>query len=102
MDRIGRCPIRSTRYGIDRNLMAHTALVQQANESAVVIDGVLSRQLTPADFRQTGDDRLRVRWDDLAARLLQADRHLVRIKVWDRTGRIVYSNNPRQEGRRYP
>lgn len=82
--------------------MEHTALVQQADEVAVVIDSVLGRHLTKQDINGAGQPQERARWQGLAHRLLGADRHLVRIKVWDKSGRVVYSNNPAQVGKRFP
>lgn len=82
--------------------MERTALTQQANEVAVVLDGMLSRQLQPSDLRPSTHPADRTRWTALARRLLQADHHLVRLKVWDTRGRVVYSNNPRQIGRSFP
>jgi signal transduction histidine kinase len=82
--------------------MEHTALVQQADEIGVVITSDLGRHLTPADLRVSGRPGIPARWRNLATTLLAADRHLVRIKVWDPTGRVIYSNNPSQIGRRFP
>lgn len=82
--------------------MERTALVQQADEVAVVVEGNLGQQVTLSDLDGADRPGARVRWAGLARRLLSADRHLVRIKVWDATGRVIYSNNPRQIGRRFP
>jgi signal transduction histidine kinase len=82
--------------------MEHTALVQQANEIAVVLDSGLDGKLTADDVSAAARPEERVRWQTLAHRLLAADRHLVRIKIWDRTGRVAYSNNPAQIGKRFP
>ena len=81
--------------------MEHTALVQQADEIAVVIDSTTGRQLTAKDVTAAAGPAGRARWASLARRLLGADHHLVRIKVWDDTGRVIYSNNPAQVGKRY-
>jgi signal transduction histidine kinase len=82
--------------------MEHTALVQQADEVAVVIDSTMGRHLTKRDVSAAAGPAGRARWQSLAHRLLGADRHLVRIKVWDDTGRVIYSNNPAQVGKRFP
>ncbi len=82
--------------------MERTALEQQAAEIAVVVDGVLSRQLAVTDLQPATRPAARTRWAALAHRLLAADTHLVRIKVWDPAGRVIYSNNPREVGQRFP
>jgi signal transduction histidine kinase len=82
--------------------MESTALEQQATEVAVVLDGVLSRQLAAADLQPATRPAARIRWASLAHRLLAADNHLVRIKVWNPAGRVIYSNNPRQIGQLFP
>src|SRR5438045_1236735 len=78
--------------------MERTALQQQAAEVAVVIDGVFRRPITAADLHPTTHPHARTTWATLARRLLAADRHLVRIKVWDTAGRVIYSNNRSQIG----
>jgi signal transduction histidine kinase len=82
--------------------MERTALTQQADEIAVVIDSMMGRQLTAQDVTSAAGPEGRARWQSLAHRLLGADRHLVRIKVWDDAGRVIYSNNPAQVGKRFP
>lgn len=82
--------------------MEHTALVQQADEIAVVVDGALGQKLTVRDLNGPAIPAERARWAGLARQLLAADRHLVRIKVWDLSGRVIYSNNPQQIGQRFP
>src|SRR5690348_16743055 len=74
--------------------MEHTALVQQADEVSVVVNGVFTRHLTPRDLANVDQPTERAQWQRLGETLLAADRHIVRIKVWDMQGRIVYSNNP--------
>src|SRR5207302_3914689 len=64
--------------------MERTALVQQADEISVVIDSVLGRHLKLADVSGAESAWGRTLWQNLAHRLLGADRHLVRIKVWDK------------------
>jgi signal transduction histidine kinase len=85
-----------------QNQMEHTALEQQAAEVAVVVDGVLTPQVAAADLQPATGPAARTRWAALARRLLEADKHLVRIKVWNPTGRVIYSNNPRQIGEWFP
>jgi two-component system NarL family sensor kinase len=82
--------------------MENGALEQQTNEVAAILQGSLNGQLTPADLSANQTPRQRARWEGLAKRLLLADSHLVRIKVWNREGQVVYSNNPQQIGRRFP
>src|SRR5437660_158011 len=73
--------------------MEQDALVQQADEVAVVLQGMLGRHLTAASLAAAPQPRQRAWWASLAQQLLLADPHLVRIKVWDTHGRVVYSNN---------
>lgn len=82
--------------------MDHTALVQQADEIAVVVAGGVSPRLAASDLEGAGTRTHQSLWEDLAHKLLAADTHLVRIKVWDTGGRVVYSNNGEQVGKRFP
>ena len=83
--------------------MTQDALRQQADEVAVVVQGVFGRHLTAATrLKPAWRPSARAWWAGLAQDLLAADSHLVRIKVWDTSGRIIYSNNPAQIGRAFP
>jgi signal transduction histidine kinase len=82
--------------------MEHTALVQQANEVSAVIEGVLSRHISARDLTVHPQSKERSRWAQLTQHLLAADTHLVRVKVWNSAGRVVYSNDARQIGHSYP
>jgi signal transduction histidine kinase len=82
--------------------MESNALEQQANEVAVVLEGTMSRHLTARDVSVAAGRTQRSRWQWLAGTLLAADRHLVRVKVWDSRGGVVYSNDPRQIGKYFP
>src|ERR1019366_3117414 len=82
--------------------MENGALVQQTDEVAAILEGSISRMLTPADLAASQPTKERSRWASLAHRLLLADTHLVRIKVWDLQGTVIYSNNPGQIGKRFP
>ncbi len=83
--------------------LTQDALRQQADEVAIVVQGVFGRHLTRAaslaPALRSGE---RAWWAGLAQDLLSADAHLVRVKVWDPAGRIIYSNNPAQIGRAFP
>src|SRR5579884_3687430 len=68
------------------------ALRQQADELAVVVQGVLGRHLTAQSLATAAQPRHRAWWASLGQQLLWADPHLLRIKVWDTQGRVVYSN----------
>jgi signal transduction histidine kinase len=81
--------------------MENGALEQQTNEVAAILQGSLNGQITPADLTANQTTRQRAHWESLARRLLSADNHLVRIKVWNREGQVVYSNNPQQIGQRF-
>jgi signal transduction histidine kinase len=82
--------------------MENGALEQQTNEVAAILQGSLNGQLTPTDLRANQSAQQRAHWDSLARNMLMADSHLVRIKVWNTEGRVVYSNNAQQIGRRFP
>lgn len=82
--------------------MERSALVQQADEVAVVVSGVLNPRVVSTDLQPATGVAARMHWEVLAHRLLTADRHLVRIKVWDTSGRVIYSNSPGQIGQRFP
>lgn len=49
----------------------------------------------------TGDPRGRARLDRIVQERI-LDEGVVRVKIWDRSGRIVYSDEPRLIGTRYP
>lgn len=79
------------------------ALHQQADEIAVVVQGVLGRHIhmtttTLVDARRPAQQAW---WAGLAHQLMLADPHLVRIKVWNTAGRVIYSNDPQQIGRAF-
>lgn len=82
--------------------MEQDALHQQADEIAVVVQGVLGRHLRATTLTMARDARQQAWWGGLAHQLMLADPHLVRIKVWDTAGRVIYSNNPAQIGRAFP
>ncbi len=77
------------------------ALRQQADEIAVVVQGVLGRHITATALRDARRPTHHVWWAALATQLLLADPHLVRIKAWDTAGRVVYSNDPQQIGQAF-
>lgn len=77
------------------------ALVQQANEVAVVLQGTTARYLKPTDVSVAAGKAHRSHWTWLAGALLMADHHLVGVKVWDPHGRVIYSNDPGQIGAWY-
>lgn len=82
--------------------MQQGALQQQASEVAVVVQGVIGPHLTAASLAGAAQPGQHAWWAGLAQQLLQADAHLVRIKVWDTAGRVVYSNNRAQIGQSFP
>ncbi len=83
--------------------MTQDALRQQADEVAVVVQGVFGRHMTAtARLRPAVRASERAWWAGLAQDLLSADADLVRVKVWDPAGRIIYSNNPAQIGHAFP
>jgi signal transduction histidine kinase len=49
-----------------------------------------------------GDAQALAELDRVVQERILADASLVRVKLWDRTGRIVYSDEPRLIGTRYP
>jgi signal transduction histidine kinase len=49
-----------------------------------------------------GDPGALRKLDDIVRKRVLVDSSVVRVKIWDRSGRIVYSNEPRLIGARYP
>jgi signal transduction histidine kinase len=82
--------------------MEHAALVQQADEIAIVLDSTLSGKVQQSDLDFPAQHGEEARWRHLAGLLLRADPHLVRIKVWNRQSQVVYSNRAQEIGRSYP
>jgi hypothetical protein len=82
--------------------LTQDALRQQADEVAVVVQGVLGRHLTATSLTPAARPRARAWWGGLAQQLLLADPHLVRIKVWNTRGQVIYSNDPAQIGQSFP
>jgi len=83
--------------------MTQDALQQQADEVTIVVQGVFGRHVTATTrLAPAARSKARAWWAGLTQDLLSADAHLVRIKVWDLSGRIIYSNNPAQIGRAFP
>src|SRR4051794_25228059 len=84
-------------------LLKHTGTdeaVNQAREiTRLAARGVVAPNLTPALER--GDPKAIAQMDRVVRRRVLED-PVVRIKVWDRTGRIVYSDDHRLIGSRYP
>ncbi len=77
--------------------MTQDALRQQADEVAVVVQGVFGHRLTATSrLMPVLKPKSRAWWGVLTQNLLSADAHLVRVKVWDPTGRVIYSNNSAQ------
>ncbi len=87
--------------------MVQDALRQQADEVTVVVQSVqnsiFGHRLTAAILLTPAmRPRQQAWWASLAQDLISADAHLVRVKVWDPAGRVIYSNNPAQIGRAFP
>ncbi len=84
-------------------LMRHVGereAIRNATQLAEVAGrGVVAPMLTPALMR--GDPRAIARVD-VAVRRRVLDEHVVRVKVWSPDGRIVYSDERRLIGARYP
>src|SRR5919197_2844570 len=82
--------------------LEHDALIQQADEVATIMDGVVGHRLRPNTIAHALQPAGRAWWASLTERLMAADRHLVRVTLRDTHGRVVYSNNPRLIGRLFP
>jgi signal transduction histidine kinase len=82
--------------------LEHDALVQQADEVATIMDGVVGHHLRPNTIAHALQPAGRAWWGSLTERLMAADQHLVRVTLLDTHGRVVYSNNPRLIGRVFP
>jgi signal transduction histidine kinase len=74
------------------------AIADAKRLSRLAGDGVAAPRVTPAALR---GDRDAVRELDEALRLTVLRGLFVRIKIWDASGRIVYSDEPRLIGARY-
>jgi signal transduction histidine kinase len=82
-----------------RRLGEREAVIDARAAAVVKAQGVVEPAVT--DALLTGDPAARARLDDVV-RLQVLDRSLVRIKLWDAGGRIVYSDEPRVIGAVYP
>ena len=83
-------------------LLAHTASNEAIRDARDVTrlagEGVVSTALTPAFFRRDPAALARV---DRIVRRAVLSKSIVRVKIWDATGRILYSDEPRIIGSRY-
>jgi len=82
--------------------MEEDALHQQADEIAVVVQGVLGRHMHYSTVVDAVRPSQQAWWGGLAQQLMLADPHLLRIVVWDAAARVAYSNNPAQIGQSFP
>ncbi len=79
--------------------LGHRQAVRDAREFAVLAgQGIVEPELT--DTLLTGDPAALARLDRLVQERVLSDR-VVRVKVWTRAGRIVYSDEPRLIGATY-
>jgi signal transduction histidine kinase len=74
------------------------AVHEAAEQAELAGRGVVAPQLTRAAVR--GDAAALARLDEVVRPLLITDQ-VLRVKVWDASGRIVYSDEPRLIGRRF-
>ena len=82
--------------------MERDALHQQADEVAVVVQGVLGPHLGAPTLKVARGPAQRAWWGGLADQLMQLDPHLLRITVWNADEQVVYSADPQQIGRTFP
>lgn len=81
-----------------RRVGEREAVVDARTQTLIRAQNVVEPALTPGVV--SGDPGARAHLDELVRRDV-LDRFLVRVKLWDRTGRIVYSDDSRQVGTRY-
>ena len=82
--------------------MEQDALHQQADEVAVVVQGVLGRHVRATILVDARQPSAQAWWAGLAHQLMLADSHLLRIMVWDAQSRLAYSNNSAAIGKTFP
>ncbi|MDX6621700.1 MAG: two-component system, NarL family, sensor kinase [Gaiellales bacterium] len=76
------------------------AAIRTGRESATLITrGIVEPVLTERGLAGPGPDRAAL---DRIIRTRVLDRTIVRVKIWDRDGTILYSDDPRLIGARYP
>jgi signal transduction histidine kinase len=76
------------------------AAIQTGRDSAALITrGIVEPVLTERGLAGPGAGRVAL---DRIIRTRVLDRTIVRVKIWDRDGTILYSDNPRLIGDRYP
>ncbi len=80
--------------------MIEDALDMAAQEAAQLVTAVITPQVTHADFDPPTPARVAA-WKNLVGRVVGGI-DIVRVKVWNAQGQIVYSNDPELIGRSYP
>jgi two-component system, NarL family, sensor kinase len=74
-----------------RDAKDQTQIVAQGTIEPALSDGLLKGKATSL-----------AQIDDVVRNRVRSDESIVRVKIWDRSGRIVYSDEPQLIGARYP
>ncbi|MGI8595033.1 MAG: sensor histidine kinase [Solirubrobacteraceae bacterium] len=82
-----------------RQLARDEALADAKDLTRVAVTGVVEPSVTPALLQ--GNPAARRRFDRLVRRSVLGHSSVVRVKLWTRDGRIVYSDEPRLVNSRY-
>ncbi|MFJ2442715.1 sensor histidine kinase [Streptomyces sp. NPDC087658] len=90
--------IGTVTVGVARSIAERTALAEAAR-SARIIGDVIFKPVMPAVIE--GDREARARLD-VAVGARQREGGVVRVKVWNRQGVVLYSNEPRATGLSFP
>ena len=76
------------------------AIRDARDQTLIAAESSIEPALTPALLR--GDPQALADLDRVVQERVLGDASIVRVKLWDREGRIVYSDEPRLIGSRYP
>lgn len=82
--------------------LVNDALNQQAKDGGAIVDALLWHYLTPAQLERPARGRRYGRLANQISDLKLAERDIVRIKVWNPKGIIVFSDDKALVGRRFP
>ena len=82
--------------------LVNDALNQQAKDGGAVVDALLWSYFTPSELVHPATGPEYRRLDGQISGLKQAERDIVRIKVWNPHGVIVFSDDRSLVGRRFP
>lgn len=87
-------------WGIQQQ-MEQNALSQAAENTADHVSTILNQKLYQADFKGTLDP---ARYEQIDSLIRQnvLNKHVVRVKIWNHEGLLIYSDEKEQIGQRFP